>query len=46
MTEPHSPQPSKPPSKWRRIAWFVGFWAVSVVFIYTLSQIIRWAIVP
>jgi len=40
-----TPQP-KPYSKWRRIAWFVGFWAVSVAALAIVSQLIKWAIVP
>ena len=42
-----APEPKpKPHSKWRRIAWFVGFWAVSVAALAIVSQIIRWAIMP
>jgi len=33
-------------SGWRRLLWFVGLWGVSVLILYLLSLLIRWAIVP
>jgi len=37
-------QVSEAPSKWRRLAWFVGLWGVSVGILWVISLIIRWAI--
>jgi fatty acid desaturase len=33
-------------SGWRRLLWFVGLWGVSVLMLYLISLLIRWAIVP
>ena len=37
-------QVSEAPSKWRRLAWFVGLWGVSVFVLWLISLVIRWAI--
>lgn len=44
LSTPQTPQIK--PSKWRRIAWFIGLWAVSVGAIMIVSKLIQWAIVP
>lgn len=53
VTMPDTPTPepfvqsaTKPPSKLRRIAWFVGLWVVSVLALTVVSKLIRWAIMP
>jgi len=35
---------SQAPSKWRRLAWFVGLWGVSVFVLWLISLVIRWAL--
>jgi len=38
------PKPPRP--WWHRWLWFVGLWGASVLLIYLISLLIRWAIVP
>jgi hypothetical protein len=35
-----------PRSGWRRLLWFVGLWGGSVLLLWLISLVIRWAIVP
>ncbi|HEY7803639.1 MAG TPA: DUF2474 domain-containing protein [Orrella sp.] len=39
----HSEATVQAPSKWRRLGWFVGLWAVSVFTLWVFSWVIRWA---